>query len=83
MIASGFDSTPESNLIPQLEEGEMPMANRPNRLWNRVLEALSFPLKLVRKLRSRTEVKGVGIHLLPGLLTLNVGLRAGGSGRGH
>lgn len=50
---------------------------------NRVLRRMGAPLARVARLRRRIEVGGVGLSVVPGLLTCNIDFRAGESGRVH
>jgi hypothetical protein len=52
-------------------------------LKRKVLSAWGATPVQVRRLCSRIESRGVRIALIPGVLTWNIGLRAGESGRVH
>jgi hypothetical protein len=81
-----LDSTPESNPIPQAEKGGRYMTKNPirfSRLLYRVSMALGSALARLYRLCCGIEVNGIGISLIPGLLTCNISFRAGGSGRVH
>lgn len=54
-----------------------------SRLLNRVLRAMGAPLARVARLRRGIEIRDVGLSVVPGLLTCNIGFRAGESGRVH
>ncbi len=82
----GLDSTPESNPIRQSGKGDMSMNNglyNFSRLLDRVLGAMGSTLAWMFRLCYRIESRGFGISLIPGFLTWNINLRAGGSGRAH
>jgi hypothetical protein len=62
------------------------MSNRKlwvSRLWKRVLRAKGSPLARLLRLRYGIKLDGLGIYLIPGLLTCNIRFRAGGSGRAY
>jgi hypothetical protein len=82
----GLDSIPESNPIRQSGKGDMSIKNRLynfSQLLNRVLRAMGYTLARMLRLCYRIESRGFGISLIPGFLTWNINLRAGGSGRAH
>lgn len=78
----GLNSTPELDPIRQSGKGGMPMNNRSLilRLSGLVLRATASALARMYQLCCRIESKGWGISLIPGILTWNINLRAGGSG---
>lgn len=51
------------------------------RVRNRVSEMLGITSDRLYKLCYRMEIKGIGVSLIPGILTCNIGFRAGGSGK--
>lgn len=82
----GLDSTPELNPIRQSGKGDMSMKYRLYnffQLLNRVFRAMGSALARMLRLCYRIESRGFGISLIPGFLTWNINLRAGGSGRAH
>lgn len=50
---------------------------------NRIFRTMDAPLARGAQLCRRIEVRGVGLSVVPGLLTFNIGFRAGESGRVH
>ena len=70
--------------IPQTEEGGNSMKNRNlwiPCLWKRVFRAKGSPLARLLRLCYRIKFDGLGVSLIPGLITCNISFRAGGSGR--
>jgi len=60
------------------------MKNRPvqlSRRFRRVSIALGYALARLYRLCYRIQFSGIGVSLIPGLLTCNISFRAGGSGR--
>ena len=79
-----LDSTPELNPMPQTGKGGMSMKNRPIQLFRqlrRVSIAMGNTLARFYRLCYRIRFSGIGVSLIPGLLTCNISFRAGGSGR--
>jgi hypothetical protein len=54
-----------------------------SRLSDRVLRAMGTPLARLARLCCGIEFRGIGLSVVPGFLTCNIGFRAGGSGRTH
>ncbi len=54
-----------------------------SRLVNRITRAMGSPLARIVGLCCRTELRSIGLSLVPGFLTFNIGFRAGGSGQAH
>ena len=82
----GLDSTPESNPILRSGKGRTLMNDRASRLsqlLDCVSRATGFALARICRLCPGIEFSGIGISLIPGLVTWNINLRAGGSGRVH
>jgi hypothetical protein len=80
----GLDSTPELNPMPQTGKGGMSMKNRPVQVscqLRRVSIAMGYTLARLHRLCYRIQFSGIGVSLIPGLLTCNISFRAGGSGR--
>jgi len=62
------------------------MQNRSVRLSRalyRVPIAMGFALARLFRLCQKIEFNGIGVSLIPGLITCNISFRAGGSGRAH
>ena len=72
--------------MPQTGKGGMSMKNRPiqlSRQLRRVSIAMGYALARFYRLCYRIQFSGIGVSLIPGLLTCNISFRAGGSGRAH
>jgi len=52
-----------------------------SRLSSRILQAMGWPFARVAELCCGIECRSIGISVIPGFLTANIGFRAGGSGR--
>jgi len=72
--------------MPQTGKGGMSMKNRPVQLFRqlrRVSIAMGYALARLYRLCSKIQFSGIGVSLIPGLLTCNISLRAGGSGQAY
>ena len=79
-----LDSTPESDPIPQADKGGIFMKHRNlslSRLWERVLRVKGSPLARLYRLCCGIKFDGIGVSVIPGIVTCNISFRAGGSGR--
>ena len=52
-----------------------------SRRVRRVSIAMGYALARLHRLCCRIQFSGIGVSLIPGLLTCNISFRAGGSGR--
>ena len=81
----GLDSTPELNPMPQTEKGGIFMKKHRfdplSRQLHRASIAMGNALARLYGLCYRIQFSGIGVSLIPGLLTCNISFRAGGSGR--
>lgn len=80
-INGALDSTPESDPIPQAEKGGRIMRCKSfqfSHLLYRVSRAMGSTLARICRLCCGIKFSGIGISLIPGIITCNISFRAGG-----